>query len=338
MRALSPLDRPDASANRGNARMSLLLVINGAGENWGPEPWRRRFVERLPDFRIAAEADALSEPGAFKYAAVWKPAPGLLARFPHIEVIFNLGAGVDALLQDKTLPDVPLVRVVSGDLTARMTEYVVLHCLMHHRRQRMLDQAQADRQWMAKDQWAASAVRVGILGLGELGADAAEVLKRIGFDVAGWSRRRKAVPGIRSFAGADELPAFLARTDILVALIPLTPDTSGILNRKLFAGLARDGVLGAPVLINAGRGGLQNESDILSCLDDGTLGAATLDVFQTEPLPAASPFWRHPKVTVTPHNAADSDPEAISDYIVAQIRDFEAGKPLRNVVDRRKGY
>ncbi|MFM9939110.1 MAG: 2-hydroxyacid dehydrogenase [Hyphomicrobiaceae bacterium] len=318
--------------------MALLLVINGAGENWGPEPWRRRFADRLTGRRIASGADALATPEAFRYAAVWKPEPGLLAKFPKLEVIFNLGAGVDALLKDATLPKAPLVRVVNVDLTKRMTEYVVLHCLMHHRRQRMLDQAQIERTWSPKDQWAASAVRVGILGLGELGRDAAEVLTRIGFQVAGWSRERKSVPGVQSFAGAGELPAFLGRTDILVALVPLTPDTDGILNRNLCLQLARDGVLGAPVLINAGRGGLQNEDDLLACLDDGTLGAATLDVFRTEPLPPTSRFWSHPKVTLTPHNAADSDPEAISDYIVAQIRAYEAGQPLQNVVDRAKGY
>jgi glyoxylate/hydroxypyruvate reductase A len=318
--------------------MSLLLVVNGTGENWGPAPWRRRFQERLPGRLLASAEEAAADPEAFRYAAVWKPEPGLLARFPKLEVIFNLGAGVDALLKDKTLPPVPLVRVVNTDLTRRMTEYVVLHCLMHHRRQRMLDAAQAQREWAAKDQWAASAVRVGILGMGELGSDAAQVLHRIGFDVAGWSRRRKSVPGVTSFAGEAELAAFLARTDILVALVPLTPDTEGILNRRLFEGLARDGRLGAPVVINAGRGGLQNEADILACLDDGTLGAATLDVFHTEPLPKESPFWSHPKVTVTPHNAADSDAEAISDYVVAQIRNYEAGQPLQNVVDRTKGY
>ena len=318
--------------------MSLLLIINGSGENWGPEPWFRRFRERLPGRRIEIASDQGPAMDGFRYAAVWKPAPGYLARCKGLEVIFNLGAGVDALLKDAALPQVPLVRVVNQDLTKRMTEYVVLHCLMHHRRQRMLDEAQRRREWAAKDQWAASAVRVGILGLGELGSDAADVLLRIGFDVAGWSRARKSVPGVRSFAGRDELPAFLARTDILVALVPLTPDTEGMLNRDLFKGLARDGRLGAPVLINAGRGGLQNEADILACLDDGTLGAATLDVFHTEPLPMDSPFWRHPNVTVTPHNAADSDAEAISDYIVAQIRNFEAGQPLQNVVDRAKGY
>jgi glyoxylate/hydroxypyruvate reductase A len=318
--------------------MALLLVINGAGQNWAPEPWLQRFSERLAGHRIviANEKDAAVE--GFRYAAVWKPAPGFLGRCKGLEVIFNLGAGIDALLQDRTLPNVPLVRIVNQDLRKRMTEYVVLHCLMHHRRQRALDDAQARCAWEASEQPAASAVRVGILGLGELGQHAAEVLYRIGFQVAGWSRARKTAPGIRSYAGLGELDEFLARTDILVALVPLTPDTQGILNRDLFQKLSRDGALGFPVLINAGRGGLQVEADIISCLDEGTLSAATLDVFDEEPLPASSPFWRHPKVTVTPHNAADSDPEAISDNIAAQILDYEAGKPLRNVVDRSKGY
>jgi len=318
--------------------MSLLLVIHGAGRNWAPEPWLQRFSERLSGRRIviANEQDGAVE--GFRYAAVWKPRPGFLARCKGLEVIFNLGAGIDALLRDRTLPNVPLVRIVNQDLSRRMTEYVVLHCLMHHRRQRALNEAQARCAWEAGEQPAASAVRVGILGLGALGRDAAEVLHRIGFQVAGWSLTRKALPGIQSYAGQGELDEFLARTDILVALVPLTPATQGILNRGLFQKLARGGALGAPVLINAGRGALQVEADIVSCLDDGTLGAATLDVFQEEPLPASSPFWRHPKVTVTPHNAADSDPEAISDDIAAQILDYEAGKPLRNVVDRGKGY
>jgi glyoxylate/hydroxypyruvate reductase A len=145
------------------------------------------------------------------------------------------------------------------------------------------------------------------------------------------------VEGHRVFAG-DELDAFLARTDILVSLLPLTPDTRGILNRELFRKLAHDGRLGGPVLINAGRGGLQVEADILACLDDGTLKAATLDVFETEPLPPDSPLWSHPRVTVTPHNAAVSEPDATARYIADQIRRFERDEPLQNVVDRERGY
>lgn len=318
--------------------MSLLLAINGAGDNWAVPPWRARFAARLPGRTIVEPEAALAAPQSVRYAAVWKPAPGLLARFPRLEAIFNLGAGVDALLEDATLPDVPICRVVNADLTKRMTEYVVLHTLLYHRQHARFVSQQARKVWDAPDQWAASAVRVGLLGLGELGRDSAEVLGRIGFRVAGWSRSPKEIPGVDCFHGPDGLGPFLARTDILVALIPLTRETRGILNYKLFQGLARDGVLGRPVLINAGRGGLQVEADILRALDDGTLGAATLDVFETEPLPASSPLWSHPRVTITPHNAADSSPSAIADDVAAQILAHEAGKPLRNVVDRAKGY
>ena len=319
--------------------MTLLLAINSAGDSWALEKWRERFRAVLPNHTIVMEGVDTYAPASIRYAGVWKPRPGLLAGLPKLAAIFNLGAGVDALLTDPTLPThVPLTRIVNTDLTKRMTEYVVLHVLLHHRRMPMLLEAQRDKQWRAKDQWAASAVRVGIMGLGELGRDAAEVLLRLGFRVAGWSRTPRQVPDVPAFAGDAGLRAFLGQTDILVALVPLTPDTRGILNRSLFAKLARDGVLGAPVLINAGRGGLQVETDILAALDDGTLGGATLDVFETEPLPAASRLWTHPKVIVTPHNAADSDPDAIARDVAEQVKAIEAGAPLRNVVDRTLGY
>jgi glyoxylate/hydroxypyruvate reductase A len=269
---------------------------------------------------------------------VWKPVRGELAGFPNLRVIFNLGAGVDALMADSTLPDVPLVRVAVDDLTSRMTEYVVLHVLMHHRQELYLRESQREKRWAPKYQWAAAAIGVGIMGLGTLGADAAEVLKRLGFRVAGWSRREKRIDGIECFHGAEQLDAFLRRTDILVSLLPLTPDTRHILNRDVFGKLNRSSPLGAPVIINAGRGGLQNEVDILACLDDGTLGSVSLDVFGQEPLPADSAFWTHPKVVLTPHNAADTDADAISRYVGAQIARFEQDGALENVVDRKRGY
>jgi glyoxylate/hydroxypyruvate reductase A len=176
------------------------------------------------------------------------------------------------------------------------------------------------------------------MGLGTLGANAAEVLARIGFRVVGWSGSPKQIDGIACFHGKAQLDAFLQRTDILVCLLPLTPDTRHILNRRLFAKLNRNSPLGAPVLINAGRGRLQNEADILACLDDGTLGGASLDVFADEPLPVDSPFWTHPKIVLTPHNAADTDPDEISKYVARQIERFEAGARLENVVDPARGY
>ena len=317
---------------------TLALLIHGGTENWAPARWKRRFDEVCGDRRVWLLPEGKGDPADVHYAAVWKPAPGELAAFPNLRVIFNLGAGVDALMADSSLPKVPLVRVAVGDLTHRMTEYVVLHVLMHHRQELYLRASQREKRWQPKFQWPAGAVTVGIMGLGTLGSDAADVLRRLGFRVAGWSNSPKAIDGIECFHGKAELDAFLQRTDILVCLLPLTPDTRHILNRGLFAKLNRTGPMGAPVLINAGRGGLQNEADILHCLDDGTLGAASLDVYAMEPLPPDSPFWTHPKIVLTPHNAADTDPDEISRYVARQIERFEAGGALENVVNPARGY
>jgi glyoxylate/hydroxypyruvate reductase A len=317
---------------------ALALLIHGGTENWSPERWKKRFDVVCKDRGVFLLPDAAFDPADVHYAAVWKPGPGELAAFPNLRVIFNLGAGVDALMADSSLPNVPLVRVAVGDLTDRMAEYVVLHVLMHHRQELYLRACQREKRWQPKFQWPASAIAVGIMGLGTLGLNAAEMLARIGFRVAGWSRTSKRIDGIECFHGQEQLDAFLERTDILVCLLPLTPDTRHILNRGLFAKLHRNSPLGAPVLINAGRGGLQDEVEILACLDDGTLGAASLDVFADEPLTADSPFWTHPKIVLTPHNAADTDPDEISKYVARQIERFEAGGALENVVNPARGY
>jgi glyoxylate/hydroxypyruvate reductase A len=175
--------------------------------------------------------------------------------------------------------------------------------------------------------------------MGVLGRDAAEVLVRLGFQVAGWSRKPSTMAGVESFHGADGLDEFLTRTDILVCLLPLTPETRGILAMPLFRKLARDGALGrGPVIINAGRGGLQVEADIVAAMLVGVLKGPSLDVFETAPLAAASPLWGLDNVVITPHVAADSTPAAIVPQILAQIETFEAGGALRNVVDRANFY
>lgn len=314
--------------------MSLLLAMTG----WHVEDWRARFKAELPDMPVVILGEAFDR-RAVHYVASWKHPPGSLAGLPNLAAIFSLGAGVDHLMSDDRLPDVAIARVVDPDLTTRMSEYVVLHCLMALRQQRRYDAQQRAASWEDdRNQPAARSVRVGVMGLGELGLDAVRKLRIIGFDVAGWSRSPKAVEGLATFAGTDGIAAFLARTDILVCLLPLTPDTRGIIDATLIAGLARDGRLGGPFLINAGRGGLQVEADILAALEAGALRAATLDVFETEPLPAESPLWSHPAVTVTPHNAAMSEPEAVASLIAAQIRRLEAGEPLEHVVDTTRGY
>lgn len=314
--------------------MTLLVTITG----WEVEPWLERFRRLLPDKRVVTLDDSFARDDV-TYVATWKHPSGALKDLPRLRAVFSLGAGVDHVFADPDLPKVPIVRVIDPDLTMRMSEWVVLHVLMHHRQQRMYDWQQAEKIWDEdREQPAAKDVRVGMMGLGELGADAARKLATLGFDVAGWARSRHRLEGIRCFSGIGELDAFLARTDILICMLPLTDDTRGLLNAALFAKLPKDGRLGGPFLINAGRGGLQVEADIVAALDSGELKAATLDVFETEPLPQDSPLWSHPRVTVTPHNSATSNPDAIAASIARQIRAFERGEALRNVVNPARQY
>jgi glyoxylate/hydroxypyruvate reductase len=314
--------------------MSILLAING----WDLRSWQERFQALLPDREVllaASEIDA----SRVKYIACWKHTPGSLARYKDCQVLFSLGAGVDHLITDYDLPDAPIVRIVDPDLTGRMSEWVAWQCLDWLRQGKMYRQLQSEQRWFDdRHQPAAQDVRVGIMGLGELGMDAVERLRHLRFDVAGWSRTPKHIPHVRSYAGESELSAFLARTDILVVLLPLTSDTRGIINADLLRKLARDGRLCGPVLLNAGRGGLQVEIDILAALDTGQLKGASLDVFEQEPLVPTSALWTHKDVTITPHNSAMSHPDAIAQSIVSQIKDFEQGEPLKHVVMRDKGY
>jgi glyoxylate/hydroxypyruvate reductase A len=315
--------------------MALLYLIR----NWPVELWAGEMRKLAPDLDVRVWPDQAGELADIRYAVVWLPPPNVLHALPNLKVIFSLGAGVDAILNDPAVPgNIPVVRVNEPDLTMRMTEYVVLQVLMHHRQQRRIDENQKRRVWDSFPTHGASDLAVGIMGLGVLGSDAAQKLYSLGFKVAGWSRTRKHIPGVHCYAGAAELDSFLRRTDLLVSLLPHTPETNGIINRDLIGKLSRNGPFGAPILINAARGRQQVEADILAALDSGELHAATLDVFETEPLPPDSPLWTHPKVTVTPHCAADSDAATISAYVLRQIRNHEAGMPLANVVDRRRGY
>src|SRR5579864_9380483 len=204
---------------------ALALLIHGGTDNWSPQRWKARFDAVCHDRRVVRLPETGLDPADIHYAAVWKPVPGELAGFPNLKVIFNLGAGVDALMADSTLPDVPLVRVSVDDLTGRMTEYVVLHVLMHHRQEPYLRESQRDRRWAPKHQWPARDISVGIMGLGTLGADAAQALTRLGFRVAGLSRSARTIEGVECFHGEAGLKTFLRRTDILVCLLPLTPET-----------------------------------------------------------------------------------------------------------------
>jgi glyoxylate/hydroxypyruvate reductase A len=315
--------------------MALLYLI----PTWPTEVWTRSMRRQAPDIDIRIWPDEIGNPEDIAYAVAWLPPANVLRSLPNLKVIFSLGAGVDGILKDATLPDgVPVARVIDADLTMRMSEYVVMHVLLHHRQQRRIDDNQRRWVWDCFPTHAASALTVGIMGLGVMGSDCARKLAMMGFKVVGWSRTRKSVAGTDCFAGPAELDPFLERTDILVCLLPHTPETTGIINRDLIARLSRRGPFGAPILINAGRGKQQVESDILAALDSGALHGASLDVFETEPLPADSPFWDHPKVRVSPHAAADSDPDAVTAYVLGQIRRHQKGLPVENIVDRKRGY
>ena len=313
---------------------AILVAVNGpqAGE------WLSALSAHANTRALRMWPDAIGNPDDVTYACAWNPPHGLLAGFPSLRAIINLGAGVDHLLADPTLPRVPVARVAHADLTARVTEYVVLHVLMHHRRQRLHDAQQRQRLWRSHDQPAAGEVSVGVMGLGVIGSNVAGALDRLGFKTAGWSRTAKNLPGIQTFHDGASLDAFLARTEILICLLPRTRDTDGILNLGLFRKLKRDGAAGGAFLVNVGRGQLQIDADIIAALDEGTLEGATLDVFPQEPLPPGSPLWAHPKVTVTPHNAGDISPRAFAPQVITQIERFERGEPMDNVVDRARGY
>lgn len=269
------------------------------------------------------------------YALSFRPEPGLLKSLPNLRAVFSLGAGVDGFLTDPTYPkNVPLVRFVDHGLSREMTQYVVLQTLMFHRQQRFFDQAQTEHKWRQTfPPRRTEDTRVGILGLGEIGTMAGAHLRDLDFQVAGWSRTRKNVTGIESFAGAGELHAFLARSDVLVCLLPLTPDTRNILNRETFAALPT-----GAFMINAARGGHLVEDDLIAAIDSGHLAGAALDVFQTEPLPESSALWAHPKITVTPHVAGMSDPWAATRWVLDGMARHARDEKLANVVDMNLGY
>ena len=299
------------------------------------------FRQAMPQLQVIDWSETDQRPkdlSGIAYALGWKPDIGLFAKLPDLEVMFSVGAGVDHMLLDASLPKkLPLVRFVDDSLTRRMGEWITLQCLMHLRQQRRYDHQQAFKLWRDHPQPDAHEIRVGIMGMGVLGCEAARVLKALNFQVNGWSRSKKALKGVTCF-GQDELDNFLGQSDILVGLLPHTPSTTGIYNAALFDKLPRETPIGAPVFINAGRGKSQVESDIISALESERLGGVSLDVFEEEPLDENSPLWSFNNAILTPHVASVSDTAALARHVAEQIARFELGKPLQHLVDRNAGY
>lgn len=297
------------------------------------EIWSNHLRRLLPDLDIRTAEDG-ARANDIAYCVAWKPKPGALGALKNLAVVFSMGAGVDAIVADPTYPiHVPLSRVVDPTLSQAMTEYVVLNVLYWHRRQHDLAALQKTKKWRQIVTPRAEYIRVGILGFGVLGQAAASALKPLNYQLSGWSASPKSVDGVRTFHGDAGLQAFLSETDILVCLLPLTPATSGILNAKTFASLPS----GACV-INCARGGHLIEDDVVAALDSNHLRGATLDVFQIEPLPEASPLWMHPKIIVTPHAAAVTDPASFMSHVARTIQRMDEGLPPENLVDFARGY
>jgi glyoxylate/hydroxypyruvate reductase len=295
--------------------------------------WRPLLAQLMPQHEVRFWPE-IGDPATIEYALVWQPEPGVLARLPRLRLIVGLGAGVDHLLRDPELPrHIPIMRLVDPYMTDAMSEFVVLSVLRLHRQDLDYLAQQRAGEWRELEQKNPGERPVGILGFGTLGQDAGRKLKSLGFPVAGWSRSAKAVPGFATHASAAGLEALVAQSEILVCLLPLTAATEGILNADLFSRLPR----GAG-LVNAGRGGHLVEADLIPALDAGQLSGAVLDVFREEPLPSDHPFWRHPRIIVTPHIAAETHPPTAAKIIGEAIRRFEAGQPVANLVDWSRGY
>lgn len=294
--------------------------------------WQKCFAEHLPEmpFHIWPQTGPLED---VRYVAAWKLPGGLLPKLPNLEVLFSVGAGIDQLDLTTMPAHVKLVRMIEPGLVDGMIEYVLWAVLSLHREMFRYARQQRAHDWNPSYNRPAGLYRVGMMGLGELGSAVIEKLAALGYDCRGWSRRPHDVPGVKTFAGAQERDAFLAETDILICLVPLTEATRGILNADLFSRLPR----GASI-INVGRGGHLVQDDLLAALDSGQLSQAVLDVMTPEPLPAYHPFWSHPSIALTPHIASAAQPETAALQVIGNIRRYEVGQAMIGEVDTRLGY
>jgi glyoxylate/hydroxypyruvate reductase A len=307
----------------------VALLLNPPGP---PPEWLRQLKAALPDVEIRLWPE-VGNRDEIEIAAVGSLPHGELAKLPKLRMIASLFAGQDLLLGDPLLPDVPIARTDTAEGSTSMTETVLLHVLRHHRFLPQYQDSQARHEWKPLPRLRPRDTTVGIMGLGPLGLAAAKTLRDYGFDVAGWVRRPREEAGIAVFYGEDQLAAFLARSMIVVNLLPPTPALRDVLNRETFAQMPKGGSI-----VNLGRGTHVVDEDLVAALDSGHLGAATLDVFRQEPLPAESPLWAHPRITVMPHVARRLEIDEIVPRIAENVRRLHAGQPLVNLVDRALGY
>jgi glyoxylate/hydroxypyruvate reductase A len=313
--------------------MSLLIISDKfESQGWvASQVWVDALCRLDPHLTIEVWPQ-VRDPAAVEFALVWTYPEGELLKYPNLRAISSLGAGVDHILKDSQRPvHVPVVRIIDKNLTLHMTHYVVWAVLNHARHIAHYRHAQQQSSWSPRV--LEPLPHVGIMGLGQLGAAAALALRDLNISISGWSRSPKTVPGIHCYAGEEQLNEFLQHTDILICLLPLTPQTRGILNRNTFAQLKK-----SAYVINVARGGHLVEADLLAALADGTLSGACLDVFATEPLPVDHPFWQYPAITITPHISSLTDQESVAEQVYENYRRALAGEGLLNQVCMEKGY
>lgn len=295
--------------------------------------WREHLQVADPALEVRVWPD-VGDTRDIEAALVWKPPPGELRRFERLKLIVNLGAGVDSIVADATLPEgVPIARIADPELTRMMSQFALLAVMRHHRELPSFEQAQERGEWHYIHPKETRERTVGVLGLGHLGSGVAEELVRQGFRVVGWSRTERRITGVECHAGIDSLPEVLAKSEILVSLLPLTADTLVLLDAERLALLPP----GAR-FVNLGRGRVVDENALIEALRSGRIAEATLDVFHTEPLPAEHPFWRMPQVLVTPHVASVVAPRSSAAQVVENLRRSRRGEPILNRIDMTRGY
>ncbi|GAB2766137.1 2-hydroxyacid dehydrogenase [Salinimicrobium soli] len=306
--------------------MSLLIICPGKD----PEVWKKALQEYDPEIEVEVFPE-VKKPEAVEMALSWNHPTGNFKSYPNLRVVASMGAGIDHIFHDPQLPkQVQVTRVVDEKLTEDMSNFVLALALDHIRE---ISYHHSNNGWDKKMYRRPEETRIGIMGLGVLGMAVAEKLKMNGFPVSGWAAGPKKMVAVNTFFGEEQLDDFLAEVNVLVCLLPLTPETENILNKSLFQKLPKDAYL-----INVARGKHLVENDLLEMIDNGHLSGASLDVFRQEPLPKEHPFWKHPKIQVTPHNASITSPRSVVPQIADNYHRLKKGDPLTNLVSRQKGY
>lgn len=296
------------------------------------EHWSALLAPLLPDIRIC-RAEAVQDCDSVHYALVWNPPRGFFAPYRQLKLLVNLGAGVDALVGRDDLPDIPIVRLSDPDMARMMAGYVLFAVLRYARDIPAFARAQREQRWHYLHPRLPASIRVGVLGLGELGAYSAQELARQGFDVRGWSRSQKNVAGIHCSSGIAALDDFLATCDILVVMLPLTPETQGLLRGERLARLPK-----GCAFINVSRGAIVDQAALTLALSRGDIAEATLDVFEREPLPPDDPLWHMDNVLITPHLASVAIPSTAAPQVAENIKRIARGEPVSHQVLLHRGY